>query len=790
MRRPLCFACLCIVAIAALRLWLAHEVLLPAEKFQTENLSMENPPPEDGELVTVTGRVSHRDTQSFSIDSVLVNFKDSNLSFAVDSQQKFSSNIQQTEENTVKIGSVVTVRGKYRYFQAATNPGEFDRREYYASLGISGELTDAEVLSCGRDYSYVKEALFSVRCYFKERLYHVFPEKEASVLTAMLLGDKENLNAEVKKLYQRNGVIHILSISGLHISLIGMGIYRALRKAGLPIWMAAILGSIVLVLYGVMSGMGVSACRAIGMYLIRMLAEIAGRTYDMLTALGVTAVILIWRNPAYLGHAGFLLSFGSVLGIGVLYPRLFGICPRNAMLQSVLAGTSITLTTLPVQLWFYYEIPVYSILLNLPVVPFVGVIVVSGMITMLLPGTGVLGTLTCFILKGYEVLCEAFEQLPFHLWNPGRPTMWQVVVYYLILAVVCIVADIVKKKLEMMGETSNQMEKKLKAEEGVQQNKQQERLPRIRRISIAGLVMLVIFAVFCLTVHFHGGSTVTFLDVGQGDCILVETEDEVYLFDCGSSSRRNVGEYVLIPYLKYCGIQEIDAVFVSHTDIDHCNGVLELLEIGEQEGITVGQLVLSEIAEEKMEEEFAEILEIVEKEQSQGRGIQHLSKPTISYIQAGDYFEGKKVSLTCLHPPRGYDARVSNAYSECFYVKFAGGASMLLTGDAEGEGEDLLIRELRKRKIENVTILKVAHHGSYASTSEALLEQIQPMVSIVSCGRNNRYGHPHAETMERLEKSGTQIFQTQESGAITVRIKEKKIRIEEFISQQSVSPHS
>lgn len=756
MRRPLYVACLCIIAIAALRLWLVHETLSPTGDFPTSNLRMGdssegNPALEDGEIVTVTGRVCTRDTHSFSIDSILVNFKDSDFSFAANSQQEFSDSIQQTEvKESIKIGSVATVRGEWRYFHAATNPGEFDKEQYYRTLGITGELTNAEVLSCGSDYSYWREALLRIRLYFQRRLYQVFPEKEASVLTAMFLGDKENLDAYVKELYQRNGMIHILSISGLHISIIGLGIYQMLRRAGLPIWLAAILGGIVLILYGVMTGMGVSSCRAIGMYLIRMFAEIVGRTYDMLTALGVTAVILIYMNPAYLEHAGFLLSFGSVLGIGVLYPPLSALCSQKTILQSALAGASITLATLPIQLWFYYEVPRYSVLLNLLVLPFVGVIMVSGMITMLLPGTGVLGTIACLVLKGYEVLCEAFERLPFHMWNPGRPEIWQVVVYYLILVVACKVAGVIKRKKEKWRQVRN-------------------------KCGIAGIGLLMLLAVICLDSHFPGGSTVTFLDVGQGECILIETGDEVYLFDCGSSSRRNVGEYILIPYLKYRGIHQIDAVFVSHADIDHCNGIEDLLENGEQEGIEVKKLVLPEIAEDERGEEFAEILEL-----SQG----------VTYIQAGDNFEGEGVNLTCLHPPFEYGTSDSNAYSECFYVKFAGGASLLLTGDVEGDAEKLLIQELRNRGIENITMLKVAHHGSSSSTSEELLEQIQPSVSIISCGRNNRYGHPHAETMIRLEESGTKIFQTSKSGAITVQIKGNQIRIEEFILQQSISPHS
>ena len=137
-------------------------------------------------------------------------------------------------------------------------------------------------------------------------------------MSTMLLGDDAGLDREIKELYKRNGIVHILSISGLHITLIGMTLYRLLRRMGMPVWPAALAGSGILILYGIMTGLGVSALRAIAMYLIRMLGEVLGRTYDMLTALGVAGAVTLLFNPMYLCHAGFLLSYGAVLGMGVL----------------------------------------------------------------------------------------------------------------------------------------------------------------------------------------------------------------------------------------------------------------------------------------------------------------------------------------------------------------------------------------------------------------------------------------------------------------------------------------
>lgn len=744
MRRPLFIVCLCLVAIAAL--WLGHK----KSSHDREKLIFASP----GEEITVTGRVCGKDTDSFVIDSIHL----IQLSDVAVSRQMIPSRTKLICENkddfpSVRIGSTVRVNGILGEFSKATNDGEFDEKSYYEMQNIYGKLTD--VVLCGESpkYSVLRECLHDLREYFKGRIKQIFPEREASLMIAMLLGDKEELDRELKDLYQRNGIIHILSISGLHITLIGMSIYKLFRRLGLKIWVAAVGGAVLLCLYGLMTGMSLSACRAIGMYLIRMLAEIVGRSYDMLTSLGLLAVFLVCNNPGNLENAGFLLSFGSILGIGILYPALLSeasLLPGerarkekyepvawkrmlrdswktvgSGLCQALCSGASITLFTLPIQLWFYYEIPVYSILLNVLVLPFVSAIMVTGLVSVLVPGTGIIGSVGYVILKGYEFLCECFEKLPFHTWNPGKPEVWQVVVYYGLLLMVVLW----RKKSDCS----------------------------LRACWVIRYIA-VFLAVGVFAFRPPAGDRVTFLDVGQGDCILLETvEGEVYLFDCGSSSRKRIGEYVLLPFLKYHGIGRIDAVFVSHFDEDHCNGIRELLTWGETEGITIGELVVPEVAEQCLEDGLDGLLA--------GRVL-----VPVSYMSTGESYPSEGANILCLHPPQGYDGE-DNASSMCFYMELPDrDFSLLLTGDVEGEGEECLLQELIRHNIRDVDVLKVAHHGSRNATGEALLEQVTPRMAVISCGRNNMYGHPHKETMERLEDVGGVIMTTSESGAIRVEI--------------------
>lgn len=703
MRRPLFAAALCFAAMLAVWLQAAGP---PAFQALSDGKGREIA---DGETVTVTGRVIEKEVRS--------DFGQQKLSFILDSDFSYHLKCVPEDITDIPLGSRVTVRGTVAYFSQAGNPGQFDMAQYYRTLGIGGVLEEARVLGREPECWRVREGLYRLRCSLKERLYRLFPEKEASLLTTILLGDKTSLDSGVKELYKRNGIVHILSISGLHITILGMGLYRLLRRCGLRIAPAAVCGGTILLLYGVMTGMGVSACRAVGMYLIRMLAECMGRTYDMLTALGVMAVLMLCGRPEYLRHSGFLLSFASIMAVGLFLPAVSGRKGEgNGIVQSFLAGISITLFTLPIHFWFYYEIPVYSIFLNLCVLPLMSVVMAVGLIVLFVPGAGVLGAVDCGIFYLYEKLCLLSELLPGHAYVAGRPQPWQILAFYGIAAVFMVVR---KKKRKALW--------------------------------LAAMALV-------LSVRFRSGTSIAFLDVGQGDCIVLETEGEVYVFDGGSSSESGVGRYILIPYLKYRGIDRIDAILVSHPDRDHISGVEELLELGPESGITVDRLVLPAIAEELRQEAFAGLMESVRN-----------TPVRVSYISAGEAWKAGKMCITCLHPPMDYEPPDANAYSECFFAE-AGDFSLLLTGDVEGGGEEALLQELSRRDIHDITVLKVAHHGSRNSTPSELLKLLRPKVSVISCGRDNRYGHPHPELLKRLEQAGSLILQTPDEGAVLLRI--------------------
>lgn len=645
-----------------------------------------------------------------------------------------------------KIGSYVRVKGTFETFRQATNPGEFDAKMYYRILGVEGKLKNAAIEGVGETYKKIPDFQFRLRCFLEEKLMECYPAKEAGILITMLLGNKTELETDIKELYRGAGILHILSVSGLHVSILGYGLYKVLNRLGMPIRFAAILALGWIWFYGGMIGMGVSAFRAVVMFGFKMLAKYFGRTYDLLTALAVAAALLIVSEPLYFYHSGFWLSFTCVLAISLLYPKLklkekaeftkeIGGSKisqiripelKNLLIRLVnawLLSFSVTLMTLPVMLWFYYEVSLWGLLWNLVIVPMVSVVMGGGIINLLLPEwTKQLSLLVargnCVILSFFELLCRFSEWTGWGNLILGKPEAWQVILFAGGMIAFLFRADKLKYYQKFLVITA-----------------------------LIGIMLIPIPKKFQMT----------FLDVGQGDGICLQNDNgNTYIVDGGSSSKSRVGTYQILPFLKHEGVNRVKAVFLSHGDSDHISGIRELLE-KQKGGVRIEGVVLPDLEERLLNAEFGDIIDLCRQNDTE-----------VYVMKRGMCIKDDKLMLTCLHPPSGYSGE-SNATSQVLYITYKG-FSTLLTGDVEAEGEVLLKEELKEKRIRNVTVLKVAHHGSKYSGDAEFMEQVSPKLAVISCGRDNRYGHPHEETMQRLAVVESVVLTTPDCGAVTVEV--------------------
>lgn len=673
----------------------------------------------------------------------------------------------QEDEALPRAGSYVRVFGEVSPFLQATNPGEFDAAAYYRRKDCLFALRKTKITAQTKTYGRLEEFLSQLR-YESEVLFRkLLGEKNGATASAMVLGRKKGMDSEVKALYQGAGISHLLAISGLHLSLIGAGLFGLLKKVRLPVALSAGISTWILIVYAQLTGMGISTRRALVMFLLFLAAGLLKRTPDLPTSLAVAALLLLVPKTQRILDAGFQLSFSAVLGIAVMIPVLQdgwedaapslrvtdGVAGWNIartaivrtcrlLRKNILAGLGITMTMLPFLLIHFYEWSPWSVLLNLAVIPLMGILLPC------LIGLQLVARLTAFthclelpqhllctaieaIFSCYEQLCRFTTALPGSILHTGYPT-WQTLTAYTIGLIALAVSG---KKLR----------------------------PHLRLA--AAVCLMGIFLI-----RLPGELNVTMLDVGQGECVGIETrEHHVYLVDAGSTSKKKTGQYQIIPWLKYIGTRSVEGIFITHWDEDHISAVGELLEWSKSSRVKIRRIFLPDVA---LKDEVLETL------------LQQIEEAEVSveYLSAGEHMTDGALQISCLHP---YAKKVPEDRNDASLVLrlSQGDFQMLLTGDLEKSGEDWLVEQARPATQNPLrcTILDAGHHGASNATGEALLDLAQPGVVLISCGKNNRYGHPAPETLQRLEERGIRWYSTAEVGAIQVQVGKKKVKIKQYI---------
>lgn len=694
-----------------------------------------------------------------------------------------------SQDGLPSIGSRVHISGSFSLYTEATNIGQFDARNYYAARKIYGQVKKAAIVYTeppniiGRG----KECLWQLRRHLAESFLEVYGEENGALLAAMLLGERTFLSEETQSLYKAAGALHVIAVSGLHISLLGLGLYRLLRRIFAAQAPATVISVLCMAAYVFLVGNPPSAVRAFIMFAMGLLAGYWKRTLDPPTALSLSAAIILMGNSFYIGQSSFLLSFLAILAISVFQPALKeclalinpyhfplfrllgsrqtwrlrhldpqkvpGVC--HELLKKVgnglLSSFSVWIVTLPVQLFFFSEVSLFGIFFNLLIIPLMGVILLLGIAGLFLKEIfHLFAFLAGSVFADLEItvisICRYAEgiffaiikaggsladRLSFTMWTPGKPVYGKMLLAFCLLLLFCLLGN-----LSENGRTFP------------------EKFWKYRLGILLGVILL-------LAGYPAHNLQITFLDVGQGDGICMELPDgRVYLMDGGSSDVSKVGNYRLVPFLKAKGIRKIDAVFLSHGDADHINGIAELLE---EKQISIDCICLPAGAEQ---EEFAEI-----KDLARARNI------SVRTIQAGDFWENNGTKFWCLNPADMTES--GNAASVVLYMEYQN-FSMLLTGDLEGEGEKSVAALLRSNAITGISVLKVAHHGSKNSTKEEFLLQCSPAVAVISCGERNTYGHPHKETLERLNDMGTAVYRTDCSGAVQITVVGNRMKVTEY----------
>ena len=799
-RRPVCILCLLLVVFLCVTDWLGVSLIRGNPLPQSVQTWIKKHPES-----TICGEVvrcqENEDFQSVYLKDTYLIYNSEKVS--IDNVRVYLK--ENSKNKKLLTGSLILVSGKLEEVQEPGNPGEFDSRQYYACRRIYYVMKKGKVERQSQNHSVYGQFLINMQQKFAGILEKACGN-EAGAFEAIVLGDKSNLDAELKMRYQMAGIIHILAISGLHISLLGMGLYNILKKIGLGIWPAGLLALVIMLQYGMMTGGTVSTMRAVCMFLLSVGAKIAGRIYDMPTGMAASAILILVENPTYLLDGGFLMSFGSVIGIGCVWPlisevmngeeksqwktekrtgREFLKSTGKTLWRSLLASGTVQLTTLPVVLWFYGEVSLLGIFLNLLVLPTVGIVLGSGMagaLVGLFSGKGAFLIVVPgrIILKGYEFLAALAGKLPFCTWVGGKPQVWQIVGYYVILAAAvwiyrrtaqsCVDNDVFLKcesDLDKRQDSGKEMQTLQNSGVYKRQNQCKDGAMKVRGIRCI-CATTVCLGILLIGYKPREDLRIACLDVGQGDGIVIEIENQWnILIDGGSTNKSALGQYQLLPYLKSRGISRLDGIYISHTDEDHISGVRQILEyIGK--GLTVlriENLILPDWQNVQDNKNYQELIKLAEA-----------AGTRVLYAKAGDRIRYGQTSLEVLWPLSGASGTEVNEDAMVMEM-ISGDFKGIFTGDIGNETEEKL---QQNGWLEDVDFLKVAHHGSRYSTGQEFLDTVKPELAVISCSSTNTYGHPSPDTLRRLRESGAEIKITKDEGAVTLRRVRGKYKISTY----------
>lgn len=618
-------------------------------------------------------------------------------------------------------GKSVRCSGDLFLPQQRRNPGCFDYRKYLMSCGISAQMTVRNIEVIKGNASFLHRSAILIREHFARELAVSMKEPVRGMVTAMLFGDKSMLDREVYETFQKNGTAHILAVSGLHIGFL-YGIFNFFWRGrkGLFFYGTA---SVLLFAYAALAEFSPSVVRAVLMILMHLGAGAFRRRYDLLTSTAFTFMLMLVYNPMQLFHTGFQLSFLAMASLGVILP-----CMKEVYSGIFLSSLAIQAGMMPYTAYLFNYISWSAFLVNVPVIFLAGILMPAAM--SMIPFSFLCEPLfqaaALFLEQGCRILLwiNDFFYMEGRLsFDTASPPVFFTAAYYGILFLAVSEKGrilFIRKKWKVLA-------------------------------SGAGMVLLLSGLLAVSLQEGFSGPGVTFVDVGQGDCIHIRTpEGRNYMIDGGGSIRYDVGKKTLKPYLLKNGVTKLDAAFATHLHEDHFGGLRSLAQEGliEKIGVYEGNRLL----EDKLEQE---------------------TDAELFYLYKGQRVVlGEGIFLDILAPERKNSREYEllarkqddeNAGSLIMKLTFLD-MTVLITGDIDQEGEELLMKSCTREQLQ-CDVLKVAHHGSKYSSSEAFLDAASPEIAVFQVGRNS-FGHPAPSVIENCRQKGIMVYRNDTSGAI------------------------
>jgi competence protein ComEC len=632
------------------------------------------------------------------------------------------------DEPLGRAGDRLTAYGKISPIGFYKNEGQLDRRQMKKLQSISVKLSARTAEVARTEEITAARCVENFRAGIKKSMEQAMNKQDSAALFAMLFGGYDGISREVLDAFSITGIIHILSVSGSHITLLAACAAKAARFLRLPpfIRVAAIFAAVLG--YGAAAGFVPPVVRSAVMGLSVFVAEALGREKEAKLTLVYAAFIMLIVKPALLFDISFELSFAATFGLIYLAPKIAAALwfLPHFMAVSFSVTTAAQLAALPFMSWYFNTVSISAFLANLLLVPLIEALIMAVLAILsvgaLLPFLAKAALALSALLLGVVVEgARLLAHLPLaSLRVPTLDICGGVIFYGILYGVFFIDNNFFSKG------------KKL-------------------------LLVLTIAIVWQIYLLLPSDGALHFIDVGQGDSALVITpHHKAVLFDTGGirDSDFDVGERVILPYLRHYGIGEVEYVFLTHAHADHAGGAGALVRRGMAKHIVTAKEAASLYAQSM--HVAPSVIEKARLKAAAGESFE-IDGLTVSVIEGGDY-----------------SAEGAGNEASCVYKGELAGYSFLITGDLTAAGEMSL---LAKNSAVRSDILKVAHHGSKTSTTAEFVARTAPCYAVISVGKDNNFGHPNAAVLDRLEKGGAKIYRTDEQGAVIFEFKKSGIAV-------------
>lgn len=634
--------------------------------------------------------------------------------------EKTKLKMTDTKNTQYQKGDMLQIQGEYEKISSYKNKGVFNYETYLKKDNIYGKIKANTITLKQKTKNKIR-----ISSKIKEKFKQNFEEKTANYFITIILGDKSELDKQIKENFQSGGISHLLAISGMHINCIILIITYIVNKTINSYKIRKITTIIALVIYGLIIEFTPSATRAIIMAIMHQTALILLEKDNFLVNISISSFIILIISPYYLVDTGFLLSFTATISIVYVYKKLRKEVSKNKIIQSISDSLILTISAniliAPIVIFLFKKISLSMFIMGIIISPFIFVIEVIGIFSIIIPN---------FILKFLKIPIEIFisifdflSSINFLTIYLKVPNIIQIILYYTI-----IIKFLFKPKRKI-----------------------------VNKILTSFIVILIISQLIqsSYSILFRKFE-INLIDVGQGDSTLIVTpKNKKILIDGGGNENYDIGENVLIPYLLNKKINQIDYLMISHFDTDHVGGTLKVLE-----KLKVKQVIISQQKEDSSN--FQKFLEIAEK-----RNIKTI------VVKAGDKIQiEKNIYIDILWPTEKMKIEDNPLNNNSIVAKLIyENTSILFTGDIEAEAEKDLVKKYGYRL--KADILKAAHHGSKTSSTQEFVDNVNPSVVLIGVGRNNKFGHPSDGVINRFKKRNICIYRTDLEGEVNIKINSK-----------------